>query len=276
MGRRTKFFGAPKTITVGVAQTITFSSSEIDSTGVIDYFCSMQPAGNTVATIDRVRLRAGSQVLIELTQAQLLAFQQAYSKANYFDATTSNSFVIPLNLLDAPTPDTQDLCQFPPGTEAQLEIVFLATVVAGTIIVGWTISDVKPRFFPRAYTRTGNIPASTRNAPFSFSDSGTVRGIGFDTRGIDRAELTVSGVPAFLCPGGSFQGLVYGNMLNEKDALQFLQPVAALNYAFHAVETNIPAANGSSNLILDTQATWPGAASEIALYVVDQLVNFRG
>lgn len=276
MGRKTKFFGAPKPIAAAVAQTITFSSSEIDSTGVVQYMCAMQPAGNTVATIDRVRLRAGSQVLIELTQAQLLAFQTAYSKANFFDATTSNAFIIPLNLMDAPTPDAADACQFPPGSEAQLEIVFLATVVAGTIIVGWTLSDVKPRFFPRCYTRTGNIPVSTRNAPFSFSDSGIIRGIGFDIRGLDRVELTVSGQASFLMPGAAFQGLVYGNMLDEKDVLNFGLGTTALNYRFHNVENNLPAANGSSNLILDTQAAWPGTTSEIALYVVDELVNFRG
>lgn len=276
MGRRTKFFGAPKTVIVTAAQTITFSSSEVDSTGVIAYIFSMQPAGNAVVDIDRVRIRAGSQVLVELTQAQLLAYQQAYSKANYFDATAQSMFIIPLNLLDAPTPDTQDLCQFPPGTEAQIEIVFLNTTVAGTIIVGWTISDVKPLYFPRIYTRTGNIPASTRNAPFSFSDSAIIRGIGFDTRGVDRVECTISGQAAFLCPGVAFQGLVYGDMLAEKDALQFLQPIAALNYAFHAIETNLSAANGSSNLQFDTQAAWPGAASEIAIYGVDKLANFKG
>lgn len=275
MGRKTKFFGAPKTIVVTAAQTITFSSSEVDSTGVIAYLFAMQPAGNTVSDIDRVRIRAGSQVLVELTQAQLLAFQTAYSPANFFDPLASQAFVIPLNLLDAPVPDAQDMCQFPPGAEAQIEIVFLSSTVAGTIVVGWTLSDVKPKFFPRMYTRSSTIPASTRNSPFSFSDSGVVRGICFSTLGVDRAELTISGVPGFLMPSVAFQGLAYGDMLLEKDILDYGNQATTLNVAWHAVDLNLPAANGSSNLQLDTGAAWP-PNSEIALYVVDKLENFRG
>lgn len=276
MGRKFKFNGGAKAIALTTAQTVTFTSSDIDSTGVVAYLFSMQPAGNTVSDIDRVRVRAGSQVLVELTQAQLLAYQQMFSKANTFDATTAQAFIIPLNLLDAPTPDIQDKCQFPPGTEAQVEIVFLNTTVAGSIMAGWITSDIKPELFMRAYTRTGNVPASTRNFPFPFSDSGIVRAIGFDTRGVDRAECQVSGLPAFLAPGVAFQGLAWGDMLNEKDILSSLLPIAALNYGFHLIETNVAAANGTSNLLLDTQAAWPGAASEIALYVVDKLENFRG
>lgn len=278
MARTGSYLGSPKAIANLVAQTLTWTSSEIDSTGVTGFTLGLQPVGNTIAIVDRVRVRAAGQVILEMTLAQLLAYQASYSRANFADATTGTKLYIPLNMLDGPTMEARDQCQFPPGAEAQVEIVLLATAVTGTAVLGWTISTQVPRFFPRILTSSSNITAAAnKNAKFLFSESGIIRAIGFDTRGVDRAELTVSGQRAWNLPGAVFQGLAYGDLLAEKDVSEFGDAVAATqNYRYHAVDLLIPGANGSTNLILDTTAAWPGTTSEISVYAVDEVKNFRG
>lgn len=276
MARTGSYLGSPKVIANLVAQTLTWTSSEIDSTGVIGFYVGFQ--GNTIAIVDRVRVRAAGQVILEMTLAQLLAYQASYSKANFSDPTTQSELYIPLNLLDGPTIEARDSCQFPPGAEAQVEVVLLATAVTGTAVLGWALSDQVPKWFPRILTAQSNIAAAiNKNAKFVFSESGIIRAIGFDTRGVDRAELTISGQRAWNMPGAVFQGLAYGDILAEKDVAEFGDGVAAAqNYRMHAVDLLIPGANGSTNLILDTTAAWPGTTSEILVYAIDKVANFRG
>lgn len=275
MARTASYLGSPKAVANLVAQTITWTSSELESTGVIGYYVAFQPVGNTIAVVDRVRVRAAGQVIVELTLAQLLAYQAAFSKSNQSNATTGNILYIPLNLLDAPVNDARDKCQFPPGAEAQVEVVLLATAVTGTMVIGWQISNQKPEWFPRIVSSQGNIPASSLNAKFLFSESGIVRAISMPILGVQRAELQVSGQRAWNLPGPNFQALAYGDILSEKDTPEYASP-GALTQRFHAIDLMLPAANGSSNLILDTGAAWVGVLNEFALYSVSRIDQFGG
>jgi ABC-type cobalt transport system substrate-binding protein len=278
MARRATFFGSAKTVAVTTAQTITFTSSEIDGAGVIGYFIGFGTAGNDYQDLDRVRVRAGSQILVDLTANELLAYNAAYSKANFNESAIGQQTIyIPLNLLDAPTDDARDACQFPPGAEPILEVVTLNTTVAGSMIVGWEVTDVDPEYFPRLISKTTTSPVSTRNNSLVFSDTGKIRAIVMPTAGVDRAELTVSGERAWSMPGAQFNAIAYGDLLSHKDADVFgipISPPIGNKYACHSCDLGLAAASGASNLIFDTGAGWT-ANQEIAIYSVDTLENFH-
>jgi hypothetical protein len=278
MARRANFYGTAKTVAVTQAQTISFTSSEIDGAGVIGYFIGLGTAGNDYQDIDRVRVRAGAQILVDLTANELLAFNVAYSKANFNEsAANQRTIYIPLNLLDGPTDDARDQCQFPPGAEPLVEIVTLATTVAGQINIGWETTNVEPRFFPRMISKTTISPVSTRRNSLVFSDTGKIRGLIMPTAGIDTAELTVSGERAWYMPGPQFAGFTIGDLLSAKDFDVFglpATPPVGNAYAVHSCDLGLPAASGASNLIFDTGAGWT-ANQEIAIYSVDDIENFH-
>jgi hypothetical protein len=247
---------------------------------VIGYFVGFGTAGNDYQDLDRVRVRAGSQILIDLTANQLLAYNAAYSKSNFNQGTAGVTFqgiYIPLNLMDGPTDDARDQCQFPPGAEPLVEIVTLATTVAGTCIIGWETTNVAPKFFPRIISKSTTSPISTRNNSLVFSDTGVIRSVIMPTAGVDRAELTISGERAWSMPGLQFNAIAYGDLLTMKDIDAFGYPVAGavgITYAVHSCDLGLEAASGASNLIWDTGAAWT-ANSEIAIYSVDKLENFH-
>lgn len=278
MARRANFFGSSKTVALTTAQTITFTSSEIDSAGVIGYFISFGTAGNDYQDLDRVRIRAGAQILVDLTANELLALNSAYSKSNFNESAAGVQTVyVPLNLMDAPTDDARDQCQFPPGAEAVLEIVTLNTTVAGTVIVGWETTDIAPVYFPRMISKVTTSPVSVRNNSLVFSDTGKIRAIIMPTAGVDRAELTISGERAWSMAGTQFNNTAYGDMLSAKDYDTFgipPTPTVGIKYACRSCDLGLAAASGASNLIFDTGAAWT-ANSEIAIYSVDELQNFH-
>jgi hypothetical protein len=288
MARTSSYLGSPKAIAAGVVQTLTWNSGEIDSAGVIGFFLSfgLTAAGfNPISSIDRVRVRAGGQLIMEANLAQLLAFQAHYSRSNFFNSTasaaTGESLTIPLNLMDGPTMEARDQCQFPPGAEAQMEVVTTTGALAGQAFLAWTVTNQPPVFFQRLVTAQSNIPAGVgKNGKFTFSDSGIIRALIFPVLGVDRAELTISGQRAWNMPAQGFQnraaGSEIGDLLVEKDQWEDAPPPSVLTNRVHRVDLMLPAANGVSNLILDTSNTWVGPTNEIAVYSVDKVENFRG
>jgi hypothetical protein len=278
MARRANFFGSSKPIAATTAQTISFTSSEIDGAGVIAYVISLGVATNDYVDLKRVRVRAGSQVLIDLSANELLAYNAAYSKANFNESAGGvQTIYIPLNLMDGPTDDARDACQFPPGAEPLVEIDTFNTTALGSCIIGWETTDVEPEYFPRIIGKTTTSPVSTRNNSLVFSDTGKIRAIIMPTAGIDRAELTVSGERAWNMAGTQFNAIAYGDMITAKDYDVFGLPVTpplGITYACHSCDLGLPAASGASNLIWDTGAGWT-ANSEIAIYSVDEIANFH-
>ncbi len=285
MARRANYFAASKAITGAVAQTIIFTSSEIDSGGVIGYYLGASPAANDFQDFLGFRVRAGSQILIDLNAPQLLALTSAYSKSNFNQGTAGVTFqgiYIPLNLLDGPTDDAKDQCQFPPGAEAQVEIDVAATAGAGALTIGWETTNVPPRFFPRMIRKSTTSPVSTRRNSLSFTDSGMIRAVVMPTVGVDSAELTISGERAWLMPGLQFNALATGDILTLKDVDVFGYPVAnavvapdgPTTYAVHSCDLGLAASTGVSNLVWDTGAAWT-VNSSIAIYSVDDLANFN-
>jgi hypothetical protein len=284
-GRTGNFAGNPKTINAG-AQTVIWSSSEIDSTGVIQFELSL--AGNGAANwqqlnfIDRVRVRAAGRPIIDVPLAVLQAYTAAYSEANYSDVNSGSAngaLIIPLNLLDGPTMESRDQCQFPAGVEAQVEVVFTSSALAGQAILGWKTSVQVPRFFPRLISSAANwAAAAARAQKFAFSGDGIIRAIATLTAGIDRLECYVSGQRAFNKPGAVYgnpasAGATFSDMSVETDVLEEGAQVGT--YRFRKTDLLIAAAGGSSYVQADTLASYAGPAGEVCIYELVPAANFR-
>jgi len=264
MSRKSDFLGTSKVIAATTAQTLTWTGTEIPYRGVIAYHFAMSDVGNIISDIDRIRVRSGGATIIDCARTHLQAWVQNIAKSNNGPQSAGQVLTIPLFDAMKPLREQQDVSQMPPDRQAQVEITTTAGTTAGTALLGWTITDAEPLMFPRFLSTQLNFPASTRNAQYSFAESGDIRGFTISTTGIDRLRFVVSGREATNAPGAQFAAVAFGDMFLEMNSLDsgtvFTSPT------FHRVELGIPAAPGSSYVQLDTGAAWAGVANEMALY----------
>lgn len=275
MARRTNFNGTTQVINAGVAQILTWTASQIPSARVVAYHLTLQGAGNDLSDITRIRVSANGANIFNVTPLQLRAFWEHYSGGAIKYPATSQTLTIPFCLLDAPTPEQADICQFPTGAQAQVEISLAATAAAGVAILGWTETTIEPMLFPRLLASVLNIPASAALQRYNFQESGMVRGFQLPHTGIDRAKLTLAGQDFTYLPGLQFNGLAnLGDMLFDAESLHgdgpgSAGPVAAIAAEpFSRISAGIAAPIDSSYLELQTGAGWAGVANEMTLYAV--------
>lgn len=257
MGRVQSFQGGSKAITASATQTIVFTPQDLESAGLVKLLFAF--GGTTVgtnATVNRVRLRAGPDLLFDATFAQLQALQQAYSKRSVADLSANAYFSVPLHMMDAPTEEAQDMSQFPPGREIQVEIDITAGAGAGQVIyAGWVLSDVAPQYYPRYYSQVLNFIASGNNQRYPLVEAGIVRGVTLPTANWARAELFLSGRSAFRAAGPVYGGATgAGDMLVAKD--YFDNGLTLTSQKLHKVSLNTQASPGNSYLLLDTGGSW--------------------
>ena len=267
--RKATFQGSSKTIANLVVQTLVFTPQDLESAGLVQLMFATTGAANTASVVaDRIRVRAGGDVIIDCSWAQMQAFQQRWSNRFVANADADTTFSIPLNFLDAPrgmTGEQQDRCQFPPNREIQVELTTTAAAVTGTIMAGWKQTDRPAECFQRYYSSVLNIPGSATNARYNFAEPGILRGLTLPQANISRAELYVSDRQAWRLPGPTFAGGTSTDLLSQKDF--FEDGVTETATKHHSVDLGIPAAAGSSYLLLDTAAGW-STANEGAFYAV--------
>lgn len=289
MGRKASFQGSSKAIVAASVQTIVFTPTDIESAGCVQLMFQLfgAAAPQPFSGIDRIRVRAGGDVIWDTTRRQLQAYQQRWGNRFAITADTDQTFSIPLNFLDAPrgmSGEQQDRCQFPPNREIQVELVTFGAaaggntaVVAGSVVCGWKQTDVPAEFFLRNYSSVLNLPATSRNVKYTFAEPGILRGLTLPTTGIDRAELYVSDRSAWRLPGNNFGGAVAansGDMFRQKDFYETGQnAIATTPTTAVSVDLGIPALAGSSYLVLDTDATWAGVTNEGVFYSVVPLAR---
>lgn len=272
MARWTRFSGVTKAITgAGAVQTVIFPPNEIESAGIVMVQVLWTGANNalTANKVNRFRIRASGQTIVDVSIPFLFAYLQRFNKANFPDLTGDQCLTFPFFLPDAPSEEQADICQFPTGSQMQVEVEFGTAAVAGVALCQFIQSDVVPIYTPRLYAFPLNFPAATRNQKYSFSDSGVVRGVILDQAGIDRAQLTISGRNAFEAPGRQFAALTWPTGGLERKEMPYNGTTTATP-AMITSSLGIPAAYGSSYLTLDTGAGWAGATNELGLYTVDQ------
>ena len=275
MARRSNFNGQTKTIAAVTAQTLVWTASDIASERVVAYHLALQGTDNDVGAIARVRVSANGVQILNATPAQLRAYLQAFSVGAALKyPTTSRVLTIPFCLLDAPTPEMQDVCQFPSRSEVQIEVTTDATVSAGSAIMGWTETDRPPELFPRLLASSMNIPASTSNQRFNFQSSGPVRGLCIPQAGLDRLRVVLGGQDYYLLPGSAYLALAtMGNMLEDSQSLYgnglASSGTPLQDPVFLRLTGGVPAPVQSSFVELVTQAGWAGVANELVVYDVN-------
>lgn len=269
MGRFTAYQGSSKVVNVTAVQTLTFTNNDIDAANAVALMFSWQGAGNTNSDIDIVRVRAGGDLMYECSWGQLQAYQQAYAPRFVSNLDAGVVFTIPLSDLGAPTQAIGDTCQYPPEREIQVEIVTLATTVAGFLIASWVKTTVEAQRWMKYYQKTLNFQASANSQVFPFTEGGRVRGITLPQAGIAQAELFVSGVSAFRVNGPQFGAVTTGDALSEQD--YFTDGITITTIKHHKVLLDLAADTGASYLRLDTGAGWAGVTNTAAFYALVDL-----
>lgn len=281
MVRRLDYYGSTKAISAGVVQTTTWTNSEIPGERVVAYHVIIgdtDSAGgvNSINDVTRIRLSANGSNIVNITPTQLRSYWQNFSHGRVKIPVTANSFTIPLLMLDAPTPDMQDVSQFPARSQVMLELVWGATVTAGSVYVGWTETSIEPQLFPRILASAMNIPNSTSLQRYVFQENGIVRGIWIPHTGLDRAKFALGAEEFTFLPGPSFLGTVapasIGDLLFEAESVYGDGPSSAgtplTTAAFSRISAGLPAPVDGSYIELQTAAAWAGVANEAVIYAV--------
>jgi hypothetical protein len=265
MARTYSFSPSVKTFSASSTTTLIWSPAEIDSAGCVAFHLAFKTLGTTaftIAAVDRCRIKANGQTVIDLTGQQLRAYQERFSPKGNSNAAGGLTLTIPLMSLDSKSDDDADRCQFMPGASATVEVqVTTGANVSGEAIIGWTKTTVAPEFYMTLIETLTNVAASSTNGRSPVSAPGFVQGIGLPTTGLDRARIILSGLEVGNIPGNRYSGAaasVLGDLFNEMQAMYENPDDASDVTAFQFVKLNqgLEANPATSWLELTTASTW--------------------
>lgn len=277
MARRTDFRSVVK---AGVISgRTTFSGADLYSDGVVAFHVGLANVGAGTGwnwgNVTRATWKANAQTIIDCTPAFWQALTQRMSPSNQSYPTNSSVMSFWLNLLDAPTDNEADICQFPAGANAQFEIQFNGTPTgAGNVIVGFTETNVRPIYSPKFCAQAMNIPASTAVQSFPLAEPGEVRGFVINPVGVDRAKLVFNGVQ-WLHIAGAQNGAVPADLLSDMQGIyeQSSGPAGTNSLITNPRAWKTPygqnASSGKSYIEMGTGPSWAGIANEIALWTIE-------
>ena len=266
MARRTDFNGQTKAIAAATIQTLTWTTTELPGERIIAYHVGFSGVGNDLSDITRIRLSANGANIFNFTPEQLRAYLEAFSGGKIILTAADTRFTLPLLMLDAPTPDMQDISQFPRSSQVQLELTTGAGTVAGNAIVAWTETDIEPEVFPRILGQSLNIPASTQNQRFNFQENGVVRGLWLPQTGVDRARLVLGGETVMYLPGSLYITVAFGHRIAEAERIYGSAQVLVTS-VFSRVTVGKSAPSNASYIELTTGVGWL-VTNEAAIYAV--------
>lgn len=266
MGRRYGYNGSAKTIAATTAQTLTWTSSELPSSNVLAFHIALRVAGNTLADLDRIRVKAGSVTIVDCSATQLLSFNEQFSSGNYAAATTAQALTIPFWDLLANTAQEEDLQQFPYGAPATVELTTGAGTAAGSAFIGWTMADprIRPMYYPRLLSSGHGVGVSAVNGRAQFTEPGELQAIGIPSAGLLRARILASGEELFNMQGLGLVATAQGDMVNEASRLYGVNANNGVVWA--RLQSGAPANPGRSFVELDTAASEWSATGELTIY----------
>lgn len=279
MARTHSFSPAVKTLTLNATNTVVWNPSEIDSAGVIAFHILCDSNNTTVVDasyIDRIRVKANGQTVVDITGTQLRAYQERFSPKGGSDVTTASYLTIPLNSLDAKSDDDGDRCQFMPGASATVEVTTTTLPVAAggsaaSLRLGWSKTTVAPEFYMTLLSNQCNIALSQTNARVPLGGPGFVQGIGMNTAGLGRARLILSGLEVANISGAQYNSAgTSGDLLRAisslYDGVDDASEITTFQYT--KLAQGLEANPATSWIELTTGASWGGASNEISLYTL--------
>jgi hypothetical protein len=279
MARTHSFSPAVKTLTLAATNTVVWNPSEIDSAGVIAFHILCDSNNTTVVDasyIDRIRVKANGQTVIDITGTQLRAYQERFSPKGGSDVSTASYLTIPLNALDAKSDDDGDRCQFMPGASATVEVTTTTLPAAGggnsaSLRLGWSKTTVAPEFYMTLLSNQCNIAVSQTNARVPLGGPGFVQGVGMNTAGLGRARLILSGLEVANISGAQYNSSgTSGDLLRAISSLYDGVDDASeiTTYQYTKLAQGLEANPATSWIELTTGASWGGASNEISLYTL--------
>jgi len=266
-----------KAITATTAQTVSFTGNDLPSTGVIAYhFASVGGANNSLANClaNGFRVKADGQTIYDADVTTLRKWMERFTQANYAPATTALRWSIWFNFTDIVDDDLADTCQFPPGTVPTVEFLTNASVAAGSLLGGWTQTDVEQHFTPYFLQQANNVGATQKQAQFPLNTPGNaaIRGLVLPTTGLGTLRMELNSYAYINNTSALFQNAATGDMLQELDSIEDGSTSGAPTITTHAairVPMIVPS-SGLSRLVLDTESTWT-AANAITLWMAHAL-----
>lgn len=267
MARWTSFLGSGKTL--AASSVTSFTGNDLPSAGVVAFHFVMNGSGNTLANISRVRVKADSRLIVDISQAHLRKWLERFSQNGFALPTTYARFTLPFNLMDIVDDDLADICQFPRGAVPTVEITTGASAGAGTVYAGWTQTDQAPEFYSTLIGSAMNIGASITNANYPIASQEAIRGVVLDTTGLKRLKLELNGFAYHQLTGVDYQASVTtGDMTlaasDVEDGAGSSGGVTITSQAALRVPM-IQASSGASRLEMDTASGW-SAANELTLW----------
>jgi hypothetical protein len=298
MGRIIDFNSSGKTI--AASTTVSFTSSDIPSSGIVKYHIAMTGAGNTFNAIDRIRVKANGIPFIDITSSLYRAFIARFTAGRILyppaqvigvaagAPTDWRRFTIPLCFIDREKSEEADVCQFPVGAQATIEIAFNANAVAGSAFLAWTETDITPLCWPKLYSLPMNIAASSTSSRLALADDAVIRGFGLETSGLGRFRAVLNGRQVYHAQGQPVTSatvtedmlFLETDMLEGGITYQLQAGTAAVQNAIGIAAgaacdpywikntSGDNATPGRSFVEIGTLAAWSGVASELGIYGV--------
>lgn len=251
--------------------TIPISSRELVGAGVVVYGFSMTGNGGVLGGaggIQRIKLKADGEVLIELTAAQLVSYlagSSAWAASLTLGAATE--FWLPCNLPWMPNESSRDMCQFPAGAAPSMEIeTGSAGDGTGSLQVSAIRTDPrKAKFRPVIRTQAMGVSASSTNQAVNLTVKGLIQGFGMATTGLDRLRARLNGL-------SMLDLRMQGGTTDMGAALLELPRglVTNIDPTYFLTEWNVPAGQGSQ-LELETGAGWNGTTEEVFVHSIERV-----
>lgn len=266
MGVVYNFNAGLKTIANAVAQTITWSATDVAGDGAAAYsFAFRSGAGNDYGSLSRARIKASGSTLVDVAQAHLTAYIQRMSTSKFAMAGADTEFTVPLYTLDSKGPERY-AAGFANGQSPTLEIVLDGTGAAGTIEAGWRLYEGQFPFYSMLLGSQLNIAASATNGRFPITQPGLFRGFSIDITGLNRLRLVINGKQLIN---------LSGPLLEQSQAMEGQDGGTGGSPMFFKVDEMLPITAGNSFVEIDTGAGWGGTGNEITLltYVPQEATN---
>ena len=259
---------SPGQKTVAASTTLVWTPAEIDAAGVVAFHLIVAATGNTLADIDRVRVKANGQTVIDVTVPELQAYQERFSPKGASDLVSGAALTIPLNVMDGGSDDNQDKCQFMPGASATVEVVFNAGAVAGTALLGWTKTTIDPEYYMTLIGTPMGVSGAQNGYRVPLSAPGFVQGFGIEMPDLSRIRVVLGGLEVVNLPGVQF-GTAAGDMIRESQALYDAPDDASDISSFQFLKLNQGLEANSATSWVEVYCTGSMAATdELALYTL--------
>jgi hypothetical protein len=235
--------------------TCVWSASEISGDGVAGYILHLDTAaGDTISTIDRVRIKSAGSTILDLSLTNLISYIQRASRSNFTaNVAVDQSLSIPLWVLDGRGSERY-ASGFPNAQSPTVEVVQNAGATAGTLFLGWRMYDTPFPFYTMATSTATNCPPGSINFRVPINSPGLLRYFGVNTTGLDRIRIIVNGQQLWD---------LSGDILRESQQLEGLDGATAGDYMTFRLQEMVPVTAGNSYAEFSTSAaTWAGVTNE--------------